>query len=110
MTTTTIADFSPVTESDVDPYGELFWTEEMSENLSRQWTDFVAGVFYECGEKSVYVNPATGGSLPTLTVRGEVGTSRTGRKLSLRCQNSSVILTHSLTDKNPRLSQHKIGN
>ena len=60
MTTTKIAEFSPVTESDVDPYGELFWTEEMSENLSRQWTDFVAEVFYEYGEKSVYVNPATG--------------------------------------------------
>ena len=60
MTTTKIAEFSPVTESDVDPYGELFWTEEMSENLSHQWTDFVAEVFYEYGEKSVYVNPATG--------------------------------------------------
>ena len=60
MITTTIADFSPVTESDVDPYGDLFWTEEMSENLSRQWTDFVEGVFHEYGEKSVYVNPATG--------------------------------------------------
>ena len=60
MTTTKIAEFSPVTESDVDPYGELFWTEEMSENLSQQWTDFVAGVFYGYGEKSVYVNPATG--------------------------------------------------
>ena len=60
MTTTKIAEFSPVTESDVDPYGELFWTEETSENLSQQWTDFVAGVFYEYGEKSVYVNPATG--------------------------------------------------
>ena len=60
MTTTAIADFSPVTESDVDPYGDLFWTGEMSENLSRQWTDFVTEVFYEYGEKSVYVNPATG--------------------------------------------------
>ena len=60
MTTTTIADFSPVTESDVDPFGDLLWTESMSENLSRQWTDFVAEVFYEYGEKSVYVNPATG--------------------------------------------------
>ena len=60
MTTTKIAEFSPVTESDVDPYRELFWTEEMSENLSQQWTDFVAEVFYEYGEKSVYVNPATG--------------------------------------------------
>ena len=60
MITTTIANFSPVTESDVDPYGELFWTEEMSKNLSRQWTDFVSEVFYEYGEKSVYVNPATG--------------------------------------------------
>ena len=60
MTTTKIAEFSPVTESDVDPYGDLFWTGEMSENLSRQWTDFVAEVFYEYGEKSVYVNPATG--------------------------------------------------
>ena len=60
MTTTAIADFSPVTESDVDPYGELFWTEEMSENLSQQWTEFVEKVFYEYGEKSVYVNPATG--------------------------------------------------
>ena len=61
MTTTTkIAAFSPVTESDVDPYGELFWTDEMSENLSRQWTDFVAGVFYEYGEETAYVNPATG--------------------------------------------------
>ena len=60
MTATVIANFSPVTESDVDPYGECFWTEEMSENLSQQWTDFVAEVFYECGEKSVYVNPATG--------------------------------------------------
>ena len=58
--TTKIAEFSPVTESDVDPYGELFWTEEMSENLSRQWTEFVEKVFYEYGEKSVYVNPATG--------------------------------------------------
>ena len=60
MTATTIADFSPVTESDVDPYGECFWTEEMSENLSQQWTNFVAEVFYEYGEKSVYVDPATG--------------------------------------------------
>ena len=60
MTTTKIAEFSPVTESDVDPYGDLVWTEEMSENLSRQWTEFVAGVFYGYGEKSVYVNPATG--------------------------------------------------
>ena len=60
MTTTAIADFSPVTESDVDPYGELFWTESMSENLSRQWTYFVEKVFYEYGEKSVYVAPATG--------------------------------------------------
>ena len=60
MTTTKIAAFSPVTESDVDPYGEFFWTEKMSERLSQQWTDFVAEVFYEYGEKSVYVNPATG--------------------------------------------------
>ena len=60
MTTTVIADFSPVTESDVDPYGDCVWTGEMSENLSRQWTSWVAKVFYECGERSVYVNPATG--------------------------------------------------
>lgn len=60
MTTTKIAEFLPVTESDVDPYGDCVWTGELSENLSRQWTDFVAEVFYECGEKSVYVNPATG--------------------------------------------------
>ena len=60
MITTAIADFSPVTESDVDPYGELFWAEETSENLSRQWTDFVEKVFYGYGEKSVYVDPATG--------------------------------------------------
>ena len=60
MTTTKIAEFSPVTESDVDPYGECFWTGEMSERLSQQWTDFVAEVFNEYGEKSVYVNPATG--------------------------------------------------
>ena len=60
MTTTKIAEFSPVTESDVDPYGDLVWAEEMSENLSRQWTEFVEKVFYEYGEKSVYVNPATG--------------------------------------------------
>ena len=60
MVTTAIADFSPVTESDVDPYGELFWTEEKSECLSRQWTSYVEMVFYEYGEKSVYVNPATG--------------------------------------------------
>lgn len=60
MITTAIADFSPVTESGVDPYGECLWTGEMSENLSRQWTSFVAEVFYEYGEKSVYVNPATG--------------------------------------------------
>ena len=60
MITTAIADFSPVTESDVDPYGEYFWTGEMSERLSQQWTDFVSEVFYEYGEKSVYVNPATG--------------------------------------------------
>lgn len=60
MTTTTIADFSPVTESDVDPYGELFWTGEKSENLSQQWTEFVEKVFLEYGEESVYVNPATG--------------------------------------------------
>ena len=60
MTTTKIAEFSHVTESDVDPYGEFFWTEEMSERLSQQWTDFVTEVFYEYGEKSVYVNPATG--------------------------------------------------
>ena len=60
MITTKIAKFSPVTESDVDPYGDLVWTEEMSENLSRPWTDFDEKVFYEYGEKSVYVNPATG--------------------------------------------------
>ena len=60
MTATAIADFSPVTESDVDPYGELFWTEEMSERLSRQWTDFVTDVFHDYGEKTAYVNPATG--------------------------------------------------
>lgn len=60
MTATAIADFSPVTESDVDPFGDLFWTESRSENLSRQWTDFVEKVFYEYGEESVYVNPATG--------------------------------------------------
>ena len=60
MITTAIADFSPVTESDVDPYGEYRWTGEMSEKLSRQWTEFVEKVFYEYGEKSVYVNPATG--------------------------------------------------
>ena len=60
MTATTIADFSPVTESDVDPYGELFWAEEMSKNLSQQWTEFVEKVFYGYGEESVYVNPATG--------------------------------------------------
>ena len=52
MTTTKIAEFSPVTESDVDPYGECFWTEEMSKNLSQQWTEFVEKVFYEYGEKS----------------------------------------------------------
>ena len=60
MTATKIAELRTVTESDVDPYGDLFWTEKMSENLSWQWTDFVAGVFYVYGEKSVYVNPATG--------------------------------------------------
>ena len=60
MITTTIADFSPVTESDVDPYGEFFWAEEMSERLSRQWTDFVSDVFHDYGEKTAYVNPATG--------------------------------------------------
>ena len=60
MITTAIANFSPVTESDVDPYGECFWTKEISENLSQQWTDFVAEVFYEYGEKTAYVNPATG--------------------------------------------------
>ena len=60
MITTTIANFSPVTESDVDPYGEYLWTGEMSENLSRQWTEFVTEILYEYGEKSVYVNPATG--------------------------------------------------
>ena len=60
MITTAIANFLPVTESDVDPYGELFWTEEMSERLYRRWSDFVAGVFNEYGEKSAYVNPATG--------------------------------------------------
>ena len=60
MTATALADFSPVTESDVDPYGECFWTGEMSEKLSRQWTTFVEKVFYGYGEKSVYVNPATG--------------------------------------------------
>ena len=60
MTTTKIAAFSPVTESDVDPYGELFWAEETSETLSRQWTDYVTKILYEYGEKSVYVNPATG--------------------------------------------------
>ena len=47
MITTAIADFSPVTESDVDPYGDLFWTEKMSENLSRQWTEFVEGACNE---------------------------------------------------------------
>ena len=60
MITTTIAIFSPVTESDVDPYGEYLWTEEKSEDLSRQWTEFVTEILYEYGEKSVYVNPATG--------------------------------------------------
>ena len=60
MTTTKIAEFSPVTESDVDPYGEYRWTGEMSEKLSQRWTDFVAEVFYVYGEKSAYVNPATG--------------------------------------------------
>ena len=60
MTTTKIAEFSPVTESDVDPYGEVSWTGEMSENLSRQWTDFVTKILCEYGEKSAYVNPATG--------------------------------------------------
>ena len=60
MATTKIAECSPVTESDVYPYGELFWTEEMTENLSQQWTDFVTEVFYEYGEKTAYVNPATG--------------------------------------------------
>ena len=60
MTTTKIAEFSPVTESDVDPYGEGIWTGEMSEKLSQLWTDFVAEVFYVYGEKSAYVNPATG--------------------------------------------------
>ena len=60
MTTTKIATFSPVTESDVDPYGDLFWTEEMSERLSRRWTDFVTDVFHDYGEKTAYVNPATG--------------------------------------------------
>ena len=60
MTTTKIAEFSPVTESDVDPYGECFWTGERSEKLSRQWTDFVSEVFHDYGEKSAYVNPATG--------------------------------------------------
>ena len=60
MTTTKIAEFSPVTESDVDPYGELIWAEETSENLSRQWTDFVTEILYGYGEKSAYVNPATG--------------------------------------------------
>ena len=60
MITTAIADFSPVTESDVDPYGEGIWTGEMSENLSRQWTDYVTKILYEYGEESAYVNPATG--------------------------------------------------
>lgn len=60
MTTTAIADFSPATESDVDPYGDCVWTGRMARNLSRQWTDFVEKVFYEYGEKSVHVNPATG--------------------------------------------------
>lgn len=60
MTTTAIADFSPVKESDVDPYGDCVWTDENSENLSMQWTDFVEKVFHGYGEKSVYVNPATG--------------------------------------------------
>ena len=60
MTTTKIAEFSPVTESEVDPYGELFWTEEMSENLSRQWTDFVTEILCEYADFSPYVNPATG--------------------------------------------------
>ena len=60
MITTAIANFSPVTESDVDPYGDLFWTGEMSENLSMKWTSFVTEILYEHGEKSAYVNPATG--------------------------------------------------
>ena len=60
MTTTAIADFSPVTESDVDPYGECFWTGERAENLSRQLASYVTEVFYGYGEKSVYVDPATG--------------------------------------------------
>ena len=61
MTTTTkIAEFSPVTESDVDPYGECFWTGERSERLYRRWSDFVTDVFHDYGEKTAYVNPATG--------------------------------------------------
>ena len=60
MTTTAIAIVSPVTESDVDPYGEGIWTEEMSEKLSQQWTEFVTKILHEYGEKSAYVNPATG--------------------------------------------------
>ena len=60
MTTTKIAELRTVTESDVDPYGELFWTEEMSKNLSQQWTDFVTEILCEYGEESAYVNPATG--------------------------------------------------
>ena len=60
MTTTAIADFSPVTESDVDHFGDLLWTGERSQNLSQQWTDFVTEILYEYGEKSACVNPATG--------------------------------------------------
>ena len=60
MTTTKIAEFSTVTESDVDPYGELFWTEEISKNLSQQWTEVGEKVLYGYGEESVYVSPAKG--------------------------------------------------
>ena len=64
MITTVIAivDFSPVTESAYlnPPTGEGILTGQLPENLSRQLASYVTEILCEYGEKSVYVNPATG--------------------------------------------------
>ena len=64
MITTVIAivDFSPVTESAYvnPPTGEGISPGQLPENLSRQLASYVTEVFYGYGEKSVYVDPATG--------------------------------------------------
>ena len=63
MITTVIAivDFSPEPESDVCLVGaKAPGSGQLPETLSQQLVSYVTEVFYEYGEKSVYVNPATG--------------------------------------------------